>query len=268
MARTIEQLKSQYNSSAKNAKGGMMGPPHHQRGPRGQKPKNTKRTIKRLLSYVGRYKFRLILVLFTMILTTVSSLCAGYMIAPIINRITLEVNPDANIQMSPIEKFSDGLITKFTELSIFENLLENRFTAVSLYVFCALIILAFVYLVSVFCSYLNSRIMVSVSQNSVESIRNDLFTRLQDLPVRYYDSNSTGEIMSRFTNDVDNIDMMLNNSLVSIVSGVITLIGTLVFMITTNVWLALITIAFVPIVIFGGGVIAKRSSKYYTGLPS
>ena len=70
--------------------------------------------------------------------------------------------------------------------------------------------------------------------------------------------------MSRFTNDVDNIDMMLNNTLTSLVSGTVSLIGTFVFMVTTNIWLTLITVAFVPIFFKGGGAIAKRSSKYYS----
>ena len=91
--------------------------------------------------------------------------------------------------------------------------------------------------------------MLSVSQNSVEQIRRDLFDKLQDLPIRYFDSNPTGEIMSRFTNDIDNIDIMLNNSLTSIVSGIITLIGTFVFMLTTNIWLTLVTVVFIPIFI-------------------
>ena len=71
--------------------------------------------------------------------------------------------------------------------------------------------------------------------------------------------------MSRFTNDIDNIDVMFNNSLTGIVSGVISLTGTLVFMITTNIWLTLITLVFVPFFIFGGARIAKASRKFYSG---
>ena len=67
--------------------------------------------------------------------------------------------------------------------------------------------------------------------------------------------------MSRFTNDVDNIDMMLNNSLVSVVSGVITLISTLIMMIVINPWLTLITVAFIPVFMKGGAIIGKA---YYT----
>ena len=270
MARSLEELKKQYNSAAKdNKRGGMMRPVGPRGGPGmrggGGKPKNLKDTVKRLFSYVGRYKGRLIVVIFTMLLTTLSSLCGGYMIAPIINRITLEIKPDTDIKMSPIESIADRVITRITEIPFVDSIMSSKFGAVSTYVFIALTILGCIYLISASCSYLNSRIMLTVSQNSVERIRNDLFTKLQDLPVKYFDGNSTGEIMSRFTNDIDNIDVMLNNSLTSIVSGTISLIGTFVFMITTNIWLTLLTVAFVPLYIKGGGLIGKRSSKYYVG---
>ena len=88
---------------------------------------------------------------------------------------------------------------------------------------------------------------------------------LQKLPVKYFDGHPTGEVMSRFTNDIDNIDVMLNNSLTSIVSGVVSLLGTFVFMITTNIWLTLITVAFIPLLAKGGAIIGKKSGKYYAG---
>ncbi|MBQ4155824.1 MAG: ABC transporter ATP-binding protein, partial [Clostridia bacterium] len=104
-----------------------------------------------------------------------------------------------------------------------------------------------------------------VSQSTLENIRNDLFKKVQSLPVRFHDNHPTGEIMSRFTNDVDNIGMMLDHSLISIISGVITLVGTFVFMITTNWILTLVTIVFIPLFIKISGSIAKRSRKYYSG---
>ena len=198
-----------------------------------------------------------------MILTTVTSLCGGYLIVPIINRITLEVNPNAVLEPSAIADFADGIIEAFVSLPFISSLMGTAAKAITVYVFGALIILGVVYGISAFGSYLQSRIMVSVSQNSIKAIRDDLFTKLQTLPVRYFDSHPTGEIMSRFTNDVDNIDVMLNNSLTSIVSGVISLLGTFIFMLTTNVWLTIITIIFIPVLIYAAGVIGKNSAKYY-----
>ena len=263
MARSLKELRNQYNSVSH----GMSlrgGGPGRGPGPRGKgKPKNTLDTVKRLLTYVGKYKMRLISVFLCMILTTVSSLCAGYLIAPIINRITLAVNPVAELTPSSLEIAADSIIESFVSTPLISSLMKNTASAVTVYVFAALIILALVYLISASGSYIQSRLMLSISQNSIKQIRDDLFTKLQRLPVRYFDSHPTGEIMSRFTNDVDNIDVMLNNSLTSIVSGVITLVGTFIFMLTTSVWLTLITIVFIPVLIFAAGVIGKNSAKYY-----
>ena len=263
MARSLEELKRQYNSVS-HGQSLRGGGPGRGPGPRAKgKPKNVGKTVKRLLSYVGKYKFRLALVLLCMVLTTLSSLAGGYLIVPIINRITLAVNPNATISPSKIAEFADGIIEKFTSTPLVESIMKNPTYEVSVYIFAALIILGSVYGISAFGSYLQSRLMLSVSQGSVQRIRNDLFEKLQTLPVRYFDSHPTGEIMSRFTNDVDNIDVMLNNSLTSIVSGVISLTGTFLFMLTTNVWLTIVTVVFVPLLIFAVGVIGKNSSKYY-----
>ena len=262
MARTLEQLQKQYNKASKHQslRGGGPGGP---RGARmGGKPKNLKITVRRLLSYVGKYKCILVFVFLCMIFSTVFSLCGGYLIAPIINKITLELNPNANLDYSPIERFANDIIESFTQTSLVQNIMSGV-GKITVYIACALIILALIYLVSAASSYMQARLMIGISQGSVKRIRNDLFEKLQKLPVRYFDSNPTGEIMSRFTNDVDNIDVMLNNSLTSIVSGLISLIGTFIFMLTTSLWLTLITIVFIPVFIFGGRIIGKRSSKYY-----
>ena len=263
MARNLEDLKKQYNSVSH----GMSlrgGGPGRGRGPHGKgKPKNMGNTIKRLLNYVGKYKGRLILVLVCMLLTTVSSLCAGYLIAPIINRITIAVNPDYVLDPSPLEIAADKVIEAFASTPFISTLMVNPAAEVSVYVLAALIILGTVYSISALGSYIQGRLMLSVSLNSIQAIRDDLFKALQKLPVRYFDSHPTGEIMSRFTNDVDNIDVMLNNSLTSIVSGVITLVGTFIFMLTTNIWLTIITVVFMPLLFFAAGTIAKNSSKYY-----
>lgn len=260
MARTFEQLSKRYGKSTDNAtKRGMMGGRRGPGGPRaGGKPKDTAKTVGRMLSYVGKYKARLAAVLVCMLLSTVASLIGSYMLAPIIDRITAEIAPDIGLHMSSAEKIADSIIMRF--ISFGSGIVGNGIFA---YILTAIIILAAVYLVGVAATYLQARIMLSVSQSAVAQIRNDLFSKLQGLPVRYFDSNPTGEIMSRFTNDIDNIDTMLNNSLTQLFSATITLIGTFVFMITTNWMLTLITVVFIPIFIKGGSMIAKFSSKYY-----
>ena len=265
MARSLDELKKQYNSVShgESLRGGPgHRPPRPGAGGKG-KPKNVGKTVKRLLSYVGKYKFRLLSVFLCMIMTTVFSLCAGYLIVPIINRITLAVNPEAVLNPSPIAEFADGIIEAFVSTSLIKSLTVNVTAEIAIYIIAALVILGCVYSISAIGSYLQARLMLSISQGSIQSIRNDLFNKLQALPVKYFDSHPTGEIMSRFTNDVDNIDVMLNNSLTSIVSGVVSLVGTFIFMITTNIWLTLVTVIFVPLLIYAAGVIAKNSSKYF-----
>ena len=263
MARNIEQLKKQYNSitHGESLRGGPGGGPPRGRRASG-KPKKLGNTVKRLLSYVGKYKLRLMLVFLCMILTTLATLCGSYLIVPIINRITLEVDPTFNLNPSATAELADKVISALINTKLVSSLMK-AVSPITVYVFSALCILALVYLISVFGSYIQSRLMLSVSQNSIQNIRNDLFRKLQRLPVRYFDSHPTGEIMSRFTNDVDNIDVMLNNSLTSIVSGAISLIGTFIFMLTTNLWLTGVTVVFIPLLVMAAGYIAKRSGRYY-----
>ncbi len=265
--RTLESLQKQYAREVAPEKRGMRGPGPGRRGPMqrgGGKPKSTKKTISRLMGYVAAYKYLLILVFFFMILHTVTALCGSYMLSPIINRIQLAVAPESNIEWTAVGKIADSLIEKLVSTDIIQSIFSmGTIQEISVYVLCAIVILGFIYLVGIISTYLQARLMLYISQNATQRIRNDLFNKLQNLPVRFFDSNTTGEIMSRFTNDVDNIDMMLNHTLTQITSGVISLIGTFVFMVSTNIWLTLITIVFIPIFIKGGAVIASKSGKHY-----
>ncbi|MBQ6679410.1 MAG: ABC transporter ATP-binding protein [Lachnospiraceae bacterium] len=255
MARSILELQKRYNSSKQQDRGGGPGA-RFQRA--SGKPKNARVTISRLLSYMKGYGLRFILVLFCMLISTLTSLVGSYFMAPIIDRLTIAVAPNAKINMSAIEKIADRVIL---------NLLGKAGQApdsIMPYIVIACVLLGSIYLVGLLMSYTQARLMLSISQNMIERIRNELFNKLQHLPVRYFDSHPTGEVMSRFTNDVDNIEMMINNSLTSVISGTVTLIGTFVFMLTTSWVLTLVTVAFIPLFMLGGGAIGKRSRKYYS----
>ena len=256
MARTLEQLQKQYNSSSKKFPGGGGGRRDREMGAKG-KPKNAKQTIGRLLSYLKGYMGRLITVLVCMLISTVLSLVGGYLIAPIIDRITAAVKNTEPV-FNGIEAKVDAAIYSMTV-----NVFGSEPTVMN-YIVLALIVLGSVYLISSGLSYLMSRLMLTISQGMLEKLRNDLFEKLQKLPVRYFDSHPTGEVMSRFTNDIDNIDAMINNSLTSIISGTVTLIGTLVFMISTSWVLTIITIVFIPVFTLVGGAIGKASRKFYS----
>lgn len=263
MVRNLDQLRARYNSSATPKRGMPMGRPGGRGpgGPRrmGGKPKNTGAIIRRMFSYLKPYAGRMILILLCMLLTAVTSLVASYMLAPVINHLTRIVLPDTVIEPSALERLADRIITYFTEPV--SRLIGN--TAMT-YVLTAILLLAVVYLVSSLCSYLQGRLMLSVSEGATHNIRRDLFHKLQRLPLRYFDGHPSGEIMSRFTNDVDNISHMLSGSLTSLISGAVTLVGTFVFMLTTSPILTLVTVVFIPIFMKCAGGIAKRSSKYYS----
>ena len=148
--RDLAQLQKQYNrgSHAPAGRGGF-GP-----GPRGRgmgmkgKPKELKKTVGRLLQYVGKYKGRLIVVLFCMLFTTVSSLIGGYMMAPIINRITYHITGKIP-EMSAIERAADGVIEAIKSSALVSGLFgHSDVIDVTLYVIAALIILASVYFLS------------------------------------------------------------------------------------------------------------------------
>ena len=267
--RTLEALQKQYAREVKSAKGIGMGPPgggpgrRHQPGVKG-KPKNTKRTVMRLWGYVSAYRWLLLLVLILMLTQTVTSLCGSYLLNPIVNRIVGDETTAEN--SGPLAVFADKMIEALSRTTLIRGWVSaGHVGEVTFYLVAALLILALVYLVSILCTYLQASVMLHVSQSATERIRNDLFGKLQTLPVRYFDTNTTGETMSRFTNDVDNIDVMMNNSLTSLVSGAITLVGTFLFMLTTNIWLTMITVVFIPIFTLLGGWIGRSSSKYYGG---
>ena len=231
--RSLEELSRQYNSaSAVRGPGGPgAGPGGPGPGGRGRnlagggKPKDVRGVIGRLVHYIAAYRLQMGLAFLFVILRTLSFLAGSYMLRPIINNY---------IAVGKMEGF-----------------------------LFALLVLGGIYLVGVVSTYAQNRLMITVSQNAIEKIRNDLFDHLQKLPVRFYDTESNGEIMSRFTNDVDNISMMLDNTIMSLVSGFITIVGTVFMMFYTNVWLALLTVIFVPLFMKAGGFIASRSRKYY-----
>jgi len=268
-ARTLDQLREQYSGKGGAEKKRGMGGPGGPRIMGGGKPKNTRITIGRLFGYLKPYRLHLFFVLVCMLISTVTSLCGSYFLLPIINRLANAVSPGLVGDTGGDGAFAslaDGVIERFRHAAFIENLIGDRnYAEVLTYLVAALIVLSLVYLVGAAATYLQARLMLATSLGATEKIRNDLFCKLDRLSVRFFDNHPTGEVMSRFTNDVDNIDMMLNNTLVNVASGLITLIGTFTFMVTTNWKLTLITVLFVPVFAKGGTTIAKLSSKYYSG---
>lgn len=232
-----EALKRKYARTP--VKGiGMKGPGGPgPRGPRGAamkggKPKNSGAVINRLLHYIGKDKVKVLFVFLFVLGGTITNLGGSYCLRPIIN----------------------NLVNTHTSSSV---KLHNLFMGI--------LVMAVIYLLGIVCTYLQQRIMIGVSQNALVKIREELFNKIQKLPVKYHDTHSHGDIMSRFTNDLDSVGEMLNNTLSQIFSAIVTLVGTLILMFVTNWILAVVMIVTVPFLIYVVGLIGRKSKNYYKG---
>lgn len=190
------------------------------------KPRNVWPSIKRLFGYMSQDVPKIVVVGILVIINSASSLAGSYVLRPVINSIAS----------------GEGTVKVL---------------------FYGILAMAAIYGIGIISQYFQSRIMVTVSQKALFKLRNDLNEKIGKLPLRYYDSNDHGDIMSRFTNDVDAVGDMLNNTIISIISGVITLVGTLALMLYTNVWLTIVTLVMSPLMVKAGQIVGTRSRKYY-----
>ena len=198
------------------------GPGRHGHGGHGfQRPKDMKGTFKKLMHYVGRYKGSLVLVAVCLIVSSVASVATSYMLKPLLNNYIIPGDFPGLFRM--------------------------------------LLLMGGLFALSSLCSYAYARIMVHVAQHTVAALRQDLFDRLQELPIRYYDRHQSGDLMSRFTNDIDTVSEMLNSSFASIISNVLTFVGTVVMMLVLNPWLTLITFLFLGLMAVVVKTIGGRS---------
>ena len=214
--------KKEMNVMGRRGPGGMM------RG--GAKPKNTIKTLGRLLAYLSHERKLLICALVSALVFTVASLTSSYMLRPVLNTLTEKGRTVAE---------------RTSSLAI------------------GIALMAVVYAISIASQWLQQRLMLAVSQRSLKRMRSDLYTKLQSLPVRYFDTHRSGDIMSRFTNDVDTVGEMLNTTLIQIISGAITIAGTVILMIYTNWILGLITLIMTPVLTIVSRMIMKRGRNAY-----
>jgi ATP-binding cassette subfamily B protein len=128
-----------------------------------------------------------------------------------------------------------------------------------------LIILAGLYLLSALFSYIQQYVMAGVAQKVVYDMREQINSKLERLPLKYFDSRTHGEILSRATNDVDNISTTLQQSLTQLITSIVTIIGVIVMMLTISPWLTLITIVTLPLSFVVIMAISKRSQTYFVG---
>lgn len=191
-----------------------------------KKPKDTKKTVSNIMHYIGKSKYLLIVAVAAVLASTVCSVLASARLQPLIDKAIFPV-------------FNKSELIK------------------------QLVILSAFYIGASVLSFLQSKIMVKIAYGTSNIIRRDLFNHLQSLPLRYFDSKTHGEIMSRFTNDVDNMQMMLEQSVVQLISSVFTMVGIIAMMIYFNWRLFLIMLVFLALMIWVSSFIGKKTRKYF-----
>lgn len=120
-----------------------------------------------------------------------------------------------------------------------------------------------VYAVGIICSYANHRIMVNITQGTMRNLRKDLFSHMEQLPIRYFDTHAHGDIMSVYTNDVDTLRQLISQSIPQIINSLVTLVTTFISMIVLSIPLTVIAVLMVGVMLFTASKIGKKSSGYF-----
>ncbi|MFD0714843.1 ABC transporter ATP-binding protein [Paenibacillus sp. GCM10027626] len=204
-----------------------------------QKVKNFKATLRRLIGYLKPHRGALVIVLATAILSTVFSIVGP----KILGKATTEL---FNTVMARFQGDTTAAVD-FT------------------YIGQILLVLIALYVISSLFSYIQQYVMASVAQKTVFDLRQDVNKKLARLPLKYYDSRTHGEILSRAVNDVDNISSTLQQSLTQFITAIVTLIGVIVMMLTISPIMTLITIVTLPVSFAAIAMIAKKSQTYFKG---
>ncbi len=211
-------------------------------GPRGigapvDKAKDFKGTLRRLTRYMGQHKWRLILVFAATILSTLFSVLSPKILGQATTILfegmmsRLQNVPGAGVDFSSVGRI--------------------------------LMVLAGVYVFSAIFGYIQQMVMVNVAQRTVYDMRKDINQKLARLPLKYYDTTSHGDTLSRFTNDVDVVSQSLQQSVIQMMSSLITIIGVTIMMLTISPILTLFTIGMLPVSVGISAFVASRSQKFF-----
>ncbi len=190
------------------------------------RPRDTRGTLKQMLSYLGRHKWYMLVIALLVTISALASIMGTYMLKPVINRFILPGN-------------IPGLVK-------------------------TLLVMGALYLCGALSWYADNQMMVHISQKVVNEIRSDLFRHTQRLPLTYFDAHTHGELMSRFTNDVDTISEALNNSFAMMIQSFITITGTITMLLVLDWRLSLIVMVFLIIMVLFIRYNGRRSRKYFT----
>ncbi|MBQ3073619.1 MAG: ABC transporter ATP-binding protein [Ruminococcus sp.] len=213
----------------------MAGPMRNNPANMGKKislDKNQSKALKRLAAYIWKgYKFRFILVFLCIVVTSVVSAASASFVGSVFDKyisvLIGSANPDYSELVSAILR--TGGIFLFGIIAI---LVQNL-------------------------------VMVFITQNIMKDVRDDMFSHMQTLPIRYFDTHTHGDIMSHYTNDTDTLRQMISQSIPQLMSSVITIVVYFCFMLFTNVWLTLFVLLFVGLTLMITGSVASKSGKHF-----
>ena len=198
-----------------------------------QKPKNAFGAFKRILSYMAEYKALLLLVVVFIICSSLANV----------------------IGTSFLQKIIDNYLTPLFKDSGNAELYRGFMAVLGQ--------MMLVYVIGALCTFGYSRIMLNISTKTLFKIRTDLFTHMETLPIKYFDTHTHGELMSRYTNDIDTIREMLSNAVSSFISSAVTIIGVFVMMVYYSWQLTLVSIGMLLVILFLTGKIGGKSGRYF-----
>ena len=219
-----------------NRRGPGRGPMGHGRGMMpGEKAKDFKGTMKKLMSYLGKYTYAIIAVF----IFAIGSVAFSVIGPKVLGKATTEIFNGL------IGKISGGDGINFDRIKII------------------LLTLGGLYLVSAILSFIQGFIMSGISQKLAYNLRDELSKKINRLPMSYFDKTTNGEVLSRFTNDIDTLAQSLNQSLTQIITAVTTLVGVFIIMLTISGVMTVAALVIIPIGMFVISMIIKRSQKFF-----
>ncbi|MGN0487503.1 MAG: ABC transporter ATP-binding protein [Acutalibacteraceae bacterium] len=190
------------------------------------------KVISRLFGYVGKkYKLLMLLVVLCIILSSIANVFSSLFLGDL------------------IDKYIEPMLTAGD--ADFKPLL------------LMLMKMACIFLIGIISTFAYNRIMIIVSQGVLLNIRNDMFTHMQTLPIRYFDTNSHGDIMSRYTNDADTLRQMISQTIPQVISSAVTIVSTFTAMVSLSIPLTAVVIVSVIIILFGTGKVAGNSGRFF-----
>ena len=198
-----------------------------------KKAKDPKKTLLRLLSYLGKYIPTLALVIICIITTAIASTTGSTALGQLVDNFILPMVAEGSTDFQPLWNF--------------------------------IVQIACIFVVGIVGSFLQSYLMVGVTQGIQKTVRDEMFAKMQKLPIRYFDSNTAGNIMSRYTSDIDTLRQMISQSIPQAVSSIVTLVVILWKMLTTSWILTIVTMITVVGVIFVTTTVAGKAGKFFIG---